>query len=136
MHLVHYDPTDGRVFTKSSGFWQPEDARAFREEVRAACRVAEMAGLRIAMLSDLVGYPPQAHEVRRINLETVAILLAAPIDRHALVVPSAMARAQVRRLMVSVESRFFVDMTAALGWLGWSDIPGEPLSEVASSSGY
>ncbi len=136
MHHVHHDPTNGRIFIRACGFWQAEDARAFRDQVRAACKLAEMAGQRIAMLLDLVGYPPQANEVRRINREAVAILAAAPIDRHALVVPSALARAQVRRLMLSVESRFFVDVGAALGWLGWSELPVEPLSGVASSSGY
>lgn len=135
MHIVHYDPANGRIFARASGFWEVQDARIFREDVRAACEAAEMAGQRISFLSDLMGYPPQAAEVRRINLETVAILAAAPIDRHALVVPSALTRAQVRRLMAAVEGRFFVDIAAALTWLGWGEFPREPSPAFNAVSG-
>lgn len=135
MNLVHYDPAKGRVFARASGFWQADDARTFRDKVRAACEAAELAGQRISFLSDLMGYPPQATEVRRVNQETVAILALAPIDRHAVVVPSALTRAQVRRLMTPVASRFFVDIAAALAWLGWGDFPRDPSSEFLASSG-
>ena len=50
-----------------------------------------------------------------------ALLGGAAIDRFALVVPSALARSQMRRQISRLDCQFFTEREPAIQWLGWTE---------------
>ena len=53
--------------------------------------------------------------------ERFALLGGAAIDRFALVVPSAVARSQMRRQISRLDCQFFTEREPAIQWLGWTE---------------
>jgi hypothetical protein len=121
VNIIRYDRATDRVFIRCSGYWTLTEAEEFREKIRAVCWAAEMSGRSMSILWNMIDYVPQGAEIRMVNMQTFALLGGAAIDRFALVVPSALARSQMRRQISRLDCQFFTEREPAIQWLGWTE---------------
>lgn len=118
--LFSYDfnATRRRIHFRYTGFW----TAAFTQEVfglfRAALQAAQGNGQPFTMLDDCRDWGPQSQEVAQLTMQFVPICRTFPIRRNAMIVPSALARQQVRRTLTDFDvCEIFGSFEEADRWL-------------------
>jgi hypothetical protein len=138
VHSVHFDRRRMRLHFEGTGFWDLAEAMTFYTEVTVACREARKEARPLSILADLSDYLPQGGPVSDTHERTVAEIRQAPLDRYALVAPSALNRMRIRRMLVGIPHQIFTLRGDAAAWLGWTDdylrlMPGLPMAAAPSA---
>ncbi|MDO7844315.1 hypothetical protein [Sphingomonas immobilis] len=111
-----YDPQSGVFQALSSGFLCVDQSTAFFAEWKRAVQDVHSAGLAVTALVDLSDSTAQSPEVVEIIINTTRGLYR-PGDAIAMMVPTSIAKIQMRRALDPEYHEFFVSRFAAESWL-------------------
>jgi dihydroorotase-like cyclic amidohydrolase len=107
-----------RLHLRYSGFWTTEFARKVKGQLANLLQQAAAGGQPFTVLDDLRDFSIQSPEVVEINKEYADLYAHYPISRNAMIVPGALARAQVQRTLEFLDNcKVFADYQEADAWL-------------------
>lgn len=116
MLSVDLDTTTGLINVMSRDLLTVEEVYEFEAKLTEACRKSRMIFGRARILVDGTDATVQTQEVMNAFLELETFVTGAQ-DRHALVLPSALARMQAARSLHNERERAFPSKEEALAWL-------------------
>ncbi len=112
-----FDPSSRRLTICYTGFWKPQDARAFVSQFRNELDKVARSGA-FTLLDDLRDWPTQSQEVAEITRDFASAVGHAPITRNAMVIPQQLLRMQVSRTLKDLPNcSVFSTFEEADGWL-------------------
>lgn len=114
--VIEFDTGTGQVLSKSSGFWSIPQIRAFFIDWKSAVRQIHARGQRVSALVDLSAGQVQNAEVAAYIASATTGLYSAG-DAVAMVVPTSLAKMQMRRVLDPQAHGFFLSHSAAETWL-------------------
>lgn len=113
-----FDPARRRLQARYRGFWSVENAKTALSQLRAALDGAAAGGQSFTLLDDFRDWPAQIPEVVETNKQFATICQGYPIQRNAMILPSALLRMQVARTVEELAScRGFRTFDEADLWL-------------------
>lgn len=117
MFEIRYDPVARMLHLRLSGFWTPEVASRFAEELeREINDIGDSADFTV--LSDSRDFPAQSAAIAQ-ELGMIAVTGAA--RRSAFIVGGALSKIQASRVMPGDHIRIFLDEAEARKWLEQRD---------------
>lgn len=113
---IDFDIATGRVWSQGTGLWTLAQAHAFFEDWRDVVGRIHTAGRPVSALADMSSSPVQRAEVA--DYITIATRgLYTGDDAIAMLVPTSLAKMQMRRVLDPRFHEFFVSRHAAELWL-------------------
>jgi hypothetical protein len=113
---VEFDIGAGHIRSLGSGFWSEKQALAFFADWQAIIHRVHAAGQSVSALVDLSEVAVQKFEVADI-IARVTVDLYVEGDAVAMLVPTSLAKMQMRRVLDARYHDFFISRGAAETWL-------------------
>jgi hypothetical protein len=113
---IRFDIASGQIDCRGSGFWSVGQAEAFFDDWTAVVRRIHLGGRSVSALVDLAAGAIQKAEVADI-IGTATAGLYMDGDAIAMLVPTSLAKMQMRRLLDARFHDFFLSRSAAETWL-------------------
>lgn len=129
---ISYDRQTGQVVCSACGFWSVKQAQAFFEDWYAMIQSIHEAGQSVFALVDMSDGATQRPEVAEIILATARGLYREG-DAIAMLVPSSLAKMQMRRLLDENFHDFFTSRDEAEKWLESRQAPHVARAAFAST---
>jgi hypothetical protein len=113
---VQFDIATGYARTYGAGFWSAKQVTAFFNEWRQIIRDMHANGISLSALADMGEGQVQSSEVAEIIANATSNMYRDG-DSIAMLVPSSLAKMQLRRLLDARYHAFFISRSAAELWL-------------------
>jgi hypothetical protein len=113
---IRFDPSTGRTRSHGAGFWSVRQATDYFADWRAIVRDIHSRGLSLHAIVDLREAQVQSNDVAAV-IGSVTAEIYRTGDHIAMIVPTSLAKMQMRRVLDARYHEFFVSPDAADLWL-------------------